>query len=257
MELARESAILDEKVNAIAVLGSMAVGLGYRKQRIYVTCAMPLAFSDLVEAGLGEDRIDHATREGSTLVARIELTYAGKVIEKREEIPHGALARRAAADLFLSGRLFPSALASSRNRLAAAELFLALRRTRRADPDLEAGAWEEAKNVQTLDDWVEERFSKLGLETGEDIGLLSEDDLLAPELPGRTQEWLDRKYPLNLKLGDAEYTISYNFSKREATLVMTTGKRKEPPALSTLPALPGLRVRAQHHSKVWVLRDRR
>ncbi len=257
VELARESAIHEEKIKAIAVLGSMAVGLGYRKQRIYVTCAMPLVFSDLVEAGLGEDRVEHATREGSTLVARIERVYAGKVIEKREEIPVGELARRAAADLFLAGRLFPSALASTRERLAAAELFLALRRTKRADTDLDAGVWEEVNKVQTLEKWVQERFSTLGVETGEDIGLLSEEDLLAPKLPRRTQEWLDRKYPLNLRLGDAEYAISYDFSKREATLVMTAGKRKEPPALSTLPTLPGLRVRARHHSKVWVLRERR
>ncbi|MCP4677776.1 MAG: ATP-dependent RNA helicase [Deltaproteobacteria bacterium] len=257
VELARESAVHEEKIEAIAVLGSMAVGLGYRKQRIYVTCAMPLAFSDLVEAGLGEDRVEHAAREGSTLVARIERVYAGKVIEKREEIPRGELARRAAADLFLGGRLFPSALVSTRDRLAAAELFLSLRRTKRTDADLEAGAWEKISKVQELEDWVRERFSTLGVETGEDIGLLSEEDLLAPELPSRTREWLDRKYPLNLKLGDAEYTISYDFSKREATLVMTTGKRKEPPALSTLPTLPGLRVRARHHSKVWVLRERR
>ncbi|MCP4604132.1 MAG: ATP-dependent RNA helicase [Proteobacteria bacterium] len=257
LELARESAVNEDKVEAIAVLGSMAVGLNYRNQRIYATCAMPLRFKELVREGFGEDRIKHVGKEGSTVIAKIERVYAGQVIDSREEVPVGALARQAIEDLFLGGRLFPKSLEATRDRLAAVELLFRLKDSGYTEADLDAGPWHDTKGVVPVETWVQDRLFTLGVTSGEDLTLLSDTDLLAPDLPQHTRGWLDREFPRSLKLGDAEYRISYDFRKKEATLVMVAGRRKDPPSLFTLPTLGGLRIRVQHHSKVLVIRERR
>jgi HrpA-like RNA helicase len=110
VQLSRESAVDEEKTPAVIVLASMALGQGYRDQRIYATCAMPTTFILLAQAGFGEECMEHADRGKKSIVARIERVYAGKVIEKREEVPTGKLARDAIKSLFLNGRLFPDSL---------------------------------------------------------------------------------------------------------------------------------------------------
>ncbi len=255
--LARESAVDEDKTEAILVLASMAVGLGYRSQHIFATSAMPLKLKHLVEAGLGVDRVKHAGKEGGAVKARIERVYAGKVLEKREEIPKGALAREAIADLFMEGRLFPGSLEKTQERLDAAALVLKLKKSRYVDVDLHGGPYEERHLALTVEDWVKSRLSTLGVTSGEDLGLLSASDLLAFDLPIETRDWLDREFPRTLSLGDAMYQITYDLKKQEATLVKVSGKRKDPPSLATIPPLRGFRVKAQHHSRVWVLREKR
>jgi ATP-dependent helicase HrpB len=254
LTLARESAVNEEKTDAVAVLGSMAVGQGYRDQRIYATCAIPLTFSMLSGAGFGEDRVEHAGRAGETVVARIERVYAGTVIEKREEVPQGSLARQAIGDLFLGGRLFRGTLEKSRDRLETAALALKLCRSTQIGVKLDCGEWEGGGSVPPLEYWVEHRLQTLGVTGGDDLGLLSPEDLLVPDLPESTLAWMDREFPRELRLGDAVYRITYELKTMEATLTRVAGKRKDPPSLFTVPKLSGFRIKVKHHSRVWVLR---
>jgi hypothetical protein len=255
IELARESAVDEAKPDAIAALASFAIGQGPRKSRIFATCAMPVELRHLAEAGLGEERVEHAARERGAVVARIELVFAGKVIEKREGVPEGRLAREAIASLCVRGRLFREEIETSRERLAAARLARRLVKAGLAPSDLDLGAWAEQRSVPELADWIDARVDELGVESGSDLALLGGPDFTAEGLPFETLAWLDREFPRQLKLGDAVYELAYDLAKREATLVRTSGKRTDPPSLSILPPLRGFRVRVQHHSKVWVLRD--
>lgn len=256
ISLARESAIQEDQVAAIAVLGSMAVEKGYKNQNIYATCAMPISFSDLAEEGFGETSIRHATRDGSRVVATLETTYAGKIIATREDVPKGDLAASAFSALFLRRKLFPSSLEITSRRLEAAALFVALGKAGHPLGKWEGGDWNNADQVPTLEQWAKNRFVVLGVSSGEDLPLLSENDLIAPPLPPSTQEELDREFPREIKLGDADYAVSYDLKKSEATLDQLRGNRKTPPSLSLLPSFSGFRVRVRHHSKIWVIRDR-
>jgi len=255
IELARASAVDEARTDAIAALASVAIGQGPRKSRIFATCAVPLELRHLVEAGLGEERIEHAGREGGAVVARIERVLAGKVIDRREGVPRGSLARDAIAGLLVDGRLFRDAIASTSERLAAAALARRLIAAGLAPPDTDLGAWGGDAAEPGLSGWVGARVDELGVESGDDLALLTAADFTAHDLPAGTRAWLDRSYPRRLNLGDAAYDVGYDLEKREATLVRVTGARKEPPSLATLPAFRGFRVRVQHHSKVWVLRD--
>jgi hypothetical protein len=244
----------EEKIPAVIALASMALGQGYRDQRIYATCAMPTTLIQIAQAGFGEDRIEHADGGKKSVIARIERVYAGKVIEKREEIPTGKLARDAIKSLFLNGRLFPDSLDKCREHLQTAALFFSVRKSRSFPVDLPAGEWEGKEAIPSLEKWVEDRLVNVGVTHGDDLGLLSPEDLVAPALPEETRHWLDREFPQTLQLGNGKYEIFYDFNNLEAIFVKVSGSQKHPPSLSTLPAVRGFKIKVKHHSRVWVLR---
>lgn len=255
VQLASDSAVDDEGVEALAILGTIAVGEGYLKSRIIATCAMPVKLSQLVAAGLGEDRVEHCAAErGRRVVARVERVFAGRVLERREEMPRGRLAREAIAELLIAGRVFPEAVESTARTLEAVELLGRLVAAGIAPRDLELGPWEGERGSE-LSAWVMEKLEDLGLESGEDLALLAAGDFEAPRLPERTADWLDKRFPRRVSLGDGVYEARYDLAKREVTFSLVSGTRKGPPSLSVLASPQGFRVRVRHHSKVWVLRE--
>jgi HrpA-like RNA helicase len=256
IQLARESAVDEEKTEAVIVLASMALGQGYRDQRIYATCAMPTTFAHLAQAGFGAERVKHAKQGEKTIIAKIERIYAGKVIEKREEVPTGRLARDAIKTLFLDGRLFPNSLKESQEHLRAAALLFSLKRSKTMTVDLPSGGWEGTEEIPSLEKWVEARLETIGVTHGDDLGLLSPGDLVVEALPQETRKWLDRKFPQTLQLGNGKYDILYDLNKLEAVFVRVSGNQNNPPPLSTLPTIRGFRIKVKHHSRVWILRDR-
>jgi ATP-dependent helicase HrpB len=255
IELTRSSAVDETKTEAIAVLETLAVGRGYRDTRLYASVAMPVPLVLLAQAGLGTEKLSRVSKEGRTIVAHIERIYAGKTIETREEVPTGAHARDGIERLFLEGRIFRKTLEETKDRLDAAELFRRLGQAGLADRELESGPWDGVSPIPLLEVWVREKLSDLGVESGDDLGLLSPDDLLAPDLPLSTRSWLDQKFPRTLCPGDAIYRISYDLEKRVVTLIGVSGTRKDPPSISTLPAFRGFKVRLKQHSKILILRQ--
>ncbi len=256
IQLAKNSAVDETKTEAIAVLKSMAVGQGYRKTSIFAALAMPVPLNLLVELELGRETIGQVTLERGRVIATAERVYAGRVIDARETVPQGPLARKAIAELFLRGRIFAQSLEKTNARLHAVRLFRRLRLAGLVDADLDAGAWTNIARIPETRQWVDQRLEELGVTSGDDLTLLSGDDLLAANLPEPTRAWLDRRYPRNWSTGDAQFDIEYQFERREVTLIKTAGNRKSPPALATLPSFRGFKIRVRYHSKVWVLKER-
>ncbi len=271
--LARESAVATGPgpdptagIEAVAVLDTHAVGSGFQDMLLLATCAMPMPLAWLREAGLGEDRLGQPKidKRHRRIVARVRREWAGRLLEEREEVPRGALARRALAELFLEGRVFPEALEESRRRLQAAALARGL--TEAASlPGVTGGGvdttgWDglleeiHPGGVPELKAWVEARIADLGVESGADLALLSADDLTAPELPWQIASALERDFPLRLELPDATYELEYVPGRREVTLVKVSGTRKDPPSLAFLPRLPGFTVKVRHGDMLRTLR---
>lgn len=251
VELSRDSAVqraLEEehlpgapKIEALAALDTMALGTGPRDTRVVITCALPMPLEWLRAAGLGRDRLAGAVFDGERVVARVERVYARRILETREEVPTGALAREAIRERFLAGALFPDALVVARDRLEAAALHRRLA-GEPPGPDLET--------------WVRERLEALGVESGEDVALLSPDDLLPPDLPPDERRRLDQSFPRSLELGDATYRLEYDPARREVTLHKVAGRRRALPPIAFLPPLRGFRVLVRDGNAVRVLRDR-
>jgi ATP-dependent helicase HrpB len=254
--LGRSSAVDESKADAVLVLSSMALGTSLMDTEIFATCAMPVTFSALSKAELGEETVSHAAKDKGVVTAQISRVFAGAVIDTREEIPTGGLARDAIAAIFLRDGFFRKSREAAEQTLIAAALARALTSSHKPIEAMDLGVWQEVDEVLSLEAWVKQKLVALGVSSGADFSLLSPEDFLPPTLPEETRARLDRDFPRRLSLGDVKYDILYDLANMEATLVMTEGTRQTPPPLSTLPRLKGFRIRAKHHSKVWVLKEK-
>ncbi len=250
LELARESALQNVRdVEAILVLDSRAIGVG-RESRVLVTCAMAVPLALLARFNLGEDRLASVQVEKRRVVARIERVFANRVIAEREEAPEGALLRAAMLELLLRGSLFRAAVATTRERLTRAALAAWL--ASRGHP---AGAKVEGAEL-SLEAWLHAKLELLGVESSEDLALLSENDFVAPELPYEVRGAVESDYPLTVSVGDASYRAEYDLEQSQVTLHLLKGNRAEPPPLSYLPKFPGLRICVESRRGMTVLRAR-
>ena len=255
IELGRESAVLGAKgVEAIVVLATRALGLGQGDTTVLVTCATPLPLKMIARLGLGRDRLAEVSLEGkSRIVARVERVYARRVIETREEAPRGDVARAALTTLLARGSLFRAAIEETRERLACAALWAGLVATGIADGVYELqGAPSEAPPL--FEAWLDARVGALGVESGDDVALLSARDFEAPDVPAHVRAYLDKHYPRVVKAGDATYDAEYALGQRTVTLRMVRGSRREPPPPGYLPRFTGLRVVVETGRTVRVVR---
>lgn len=250
LSLARESAVQQARdVEAIAVLDARAVGDG-RDAETIVTCATPVLVRTMAAAGLGRDRLAAVTVARGRVVAQVERVYAGKVIDEREETPTGDVAREAVATLFTRGSIFKDALPVTRDRLAAAALAKRLQGAGR----LAEVRWTPSGETE-LEPWVRARVAALGVESGDDLALLSAADFTAPALPEEVAEVIDRDFPRTVTVGDASYACEYDLARASVLLRMVRGARRDPPPLGYLPRFPGMKITVEAGRSTWVLRQ--
>lgn len=253
VELGRDSAItrtLDDPhttVDAIVVFETRAIGIGPRDTAIIVTCAMPAPIPWLVAAGVGRERVARVHIHRGRLTTEIERVHAKRTLATREATPTGPLARDALARAFLDGRLWPATLAATRDRLEATALHARL----------EADAGRPADPVPPLEDWVQTRIAELGVESGDDLALLTPDDLLADDLPAYIRDALDKTHPRHLAFSDIEFAVHYDVQRRTVILEKTTGRRRDPPPLTWLPSFRGFRIIMRDERGDHPVRERR
>jgi ATP-dependent helicase HrpB len=246
LELARESAVGNvREVQALVVFDTHAFGAG-KDTRVLVTCATAVPIAFLARAGVGSDRLGAVRLEAGRVLASVERVYAKRVLATRDEVPTGPLARAAIAELFRRGSLFRDALATARERLVRASLAAKLESPGAGPPA--AGASLE------FDTWILARLEALGVQSGDDLAMLSAADFLPPEVPFELRARLDREFPLSVSVGDAVYRVEYDLERKQVTLRMTKGNRQAPPPLSYLPRFAGLKVRVDGPRGVVVLR---
>ena len=247
LELSRDSAVDETRAEALVVLDTHAAGVGHQRTRLLCTCAMPIPARWLVEAGLGEDRLAGTSIQRGRVIARVERIFAGRALAVREEIPQGALARSALRDLLLRGTLFREAVETTRSRLQSAALLRRLDAHGATDAlHRESIPPEYGEQIPELGDWLAARLDALGVESGDDLALLTPGDVTAPALPDTVQAALDREFPRTLDHGDAAYAVEYDPGRRMVTLRRVRGRRKEAPRASYLPAFAGFSVRMEH-----------
>jgi ATP-dependent helicase HrpB len=257
VQLGRESAVAAGRKDPIIVLESRALGIGARKTTEVITCAMPVLNSWLLDEGVGEGEVTGATVDRGVAHARISHMYAGACLAKREEVPTGTLAQETVRRLFLEGRLWrkEKVFERAQERLKAASTILRLHRSGLVDlPYFDPAELPYEDGVPTIEGFAASLLQTIGLESGRDLPLLSPTDLLPADLPEPVRQWLDRRYPRSVDMGDGIYDVSYDLGQRVVTLTKGQGQRKTPPSLAMLPSWRGFGIRVKHGSKGWVLR---
>jgi hypothetical protein len=252
LELARESAVRNARdVEAIVVLDTRAFGAG-KATRLLVTCGAAIPLAWIARAGLGDDRLGAVRLEGGRVRAAVERVYAERTVATRDEVPTGEVARLAIAELFTRGSLFRGSgtLAATRDRLVLRAL--AAKLALRGHP---AGVASVAP-VPGVEAWVAARLVELGVESGDDLALLSPKDLLAEDVPYESRVVLEKEFPRVVSVGDAVYEADYDLDAGQVMLRMVKGSRKDPPPLGYLPRFAGLRICVDTPRGVTVLRAR-
>ncbi len=240
LELGRESALtLNEDAEACLVLGERALVDARGGRRRLLTMGMPVRLAALSAAGLGHDRVADAFLERGKVRVRVERVLAKKVLGSREEAPRGEAAREAIARLFLQGRIFRGSLPEAKRRYAVLELASQLAATPRGK-EMGFDGMEGAR--PPLEASLRARLEELGVESGDDLSLLTAEDLFEEELPFHLRGVLESEFPLRVDLGDSIYEACYELSKKQVQLILKKGHRKKPPPPSFLPRFPGLKV---------------
>jgi ATP-dependent RNA helicase HrpB len=250
LSLSHESAVNNVRdVEAILALDTRALG-GGREARILVTCAMALPISALARAALGHERVAAVRLNGKRISATLERVYANHVLSTRETTPEGELARGALLELLLRGSVFREAVKTTGQRLTQTAILAWL-----AGREPFGGA-KTREPVPSLESWLRARVTSLGVESGDDLALLSPEDFLAPELPYESRGSVENDYPLSVSVGDASYRADYDLERNQVTLHMLKGSRTEAPTLGYLPKFPGLRILVEGARGLTVLRAR-
>jgi HrpA-like RNA helicase len=250
IELARESALRNlRSVEAVLVLDTRAFGSG-RDAKVLVTCGMAVPLSALARAGLGSDQLGNVRLERGQVIVSVERVYAKRVIAERTDTPSGALLRSALAVLLARGSLFREAVATSTERLA--RTALAAQVAARSQP----GNATPPSPAPEIEVWLLSRLEALGVESADDLALLSASDFLAPELPYELQRTLEQDFPSSINVGDATYRAEYDLAQNQVILSMVKGSRTAPPPLAYLPRFPGLRICVEGPRGISVLRAR-
>ncbi|MBH24019.1 MAG: hypothetical protein CMH57_06135 [Myxococcales bacterium] len=244
MRLGRDS-LIDERAEAIVVAESMS--LSERGGRVVhiATCALPASLAMLRDAGLGRETVESARLDRRRLVCTVRTSFGGRQLSLREEIPRGPIARDGLLKALLQGSLFRDAIATSRHRISAWNLYRRVKHL--TDPP-----------ALDLERWLTEQIDAIGFDAGDEVELLLEDDFIlpwpAPMTPSE-QDWLERNYPQELSLGGVRYTVEYSIARQTVTLVQQAGRKNYRPPMTYLPgAWSSWRIQLKQGNAVSLLR---
>ncbi|MBY4675101.1 helicase-related protein [Marinobacterium arenosum] len=235
----RDSRFADEAEAALVFDEHSVPGSRGTRQTLTIgTCMAPVSLAEMVRAGLGDVRPGDVQwqPEDAQLWLVVERHYAGRLIGSELEQPQGELARRALAELILSGRLMAGVGERLRDDLAAWALFVALGEADGEVPEPQA--------------WLQAQLERLGVEQGGDIELIEPDDLRFEGIPDWQRAAFDGKYPRRLSLGDMALLIHYDVARRVVTAEKIGGLRKSDPKRWELPGWSGWKVRFKKASRV-------
>ncbi|MYC77356.1 ATP-dependent RNA helicase [Candidatus Poribacteria bacterium] len=213
--------LLPEGQHAALILETVGVGKGTRVQLLGRT-AMPCAFADFVDAGIGTSQLTAPRLEGEDIVAEVVTEYAGREIGRERRPLHGALLRDALASLILSGSLFPSVGQQLTRAIEAWKLHCAFN----ADTAI------SETNDMTPHTWLVSQLALLGIEVAEEWQLLSIEDLTFTEIDTDTIAEIEAQYPREFSVNGAKFSVEYSPTEKLVTLQWQRGIRQ--PTLSTI-----------------------
>jgi len=174
------------------------------------------------------------------VLANVERSYSGKTLSVREEVPQGQLARDAFVTLFMRGSLFKGTLAVTRERLELMALWAGLTSSG-VTLELYSDARPPAA-VLPLEQWVTERVALLGVESGDDLQMLSAKDFTPPDVPQDVRAQLEKHFPHSVRVGDVMFNAEYSPASAQVILRPAKGGRVELPPTSFFPKFGGMRV---------------
>jgi len=249
IELDRD-ALLDPDATAALFLEKEALSGERLKVTLRARTAMPVTFTDLLEAGLGEPAAEGVTLEGDrqerggvtpfSVVGEVSIRYAGREL-LRERCPlRGNLLRKAVAKLIRENRFLPGLWDRLSDRIEAYNLKLTLEDG--PGPPIDAGQW------------LLQQMEEAGVETSEDIALLLPEDLEFKGIDEESLQALRQRYPRTFSAGNAVFMVEYDPSRRQVTLIWQSGFRHATIGSQMLPRWNGWTVVVNERGRITTVR---
>ena len=226
VRLGRDS-LIEEKVPTVLVVDQHLTVERGRSVRRTATCAMPVTPSWLRRHGAGQERAVGARVKKGVLLARLEWLIGTTVLERWEDVPRGEAAAEALLRLLREGRHLAGEVDAARREVEAHRLRQALE-GRAAPPSFES--------------WLEQRVAGLGFESGEDLPLLTDQDLAPELLEAWELEEVERQFPPRLDLGGLHLRATYE-ATRKTVFLRATRAGAPPPRRDFLPRWPGWKIK--------------
>ena len=158
-------------------------------------------------------------------MARMEWVIGTTVLQTFEDRPRGHAARAALLRLLLAGGHRAAQVAAAQDEVEAHGLLASME-------GLAAPGFEE---------WLRQRIADIGFESGDDLALLTDDDLRPGLLTDEQRAMVDRDFPRQLEIGGLGLTASYDLAQRRVTLRAARSGRPAPRP-DFLPRWPGWTV---------------
>ncbi len=213
--------LLPDERHAALILETVGIAKGTRVQLMGRT-AMPCAFENLVDAGIGTSQLATPRLEGEDIVAEVVTEYAGREIGRGRKPLSGVLLREALASLILSGSVFPDV---GENLTRAVDAWL-------LHCALNPNAQTSETVALTPHAWLVSRLTELGVEAAEEWQLLSAEDLTFTEIDAGTITEIEKQYQREFSVNGAKFDVEYSPAEKLVTLRWQRGIRQ--PALSTV-----------------------
>ena len=229
--------LVEERVKTVLVVDQHLMAERGRRLKRIATCCMPVPPARLRMLGAGSHRSTEArVHKSGQLVARIKWSIGTTVLETTEDVPRGPAARQALLDLLLGRRHLAAVVDDARDEVEAYNLRASLAGRPGVD----------------FDHWLEQRIEDTGFDSGEDLPLITRQDLSPGLLTPEERHDIDRDFPRDLAVGDLKLRASYDTRRRRVTLSATRARGRPPPRLDFLPRWPGWSV-AYHDGKHTVM----
>ncbi len=230
--------LVGEKVKTVLVVDQHLMAERGRRLKRIATCCMPVPPAQLRTLGAGQHHSTNArARKDGVLVARIQWRVGTTVLETTEDVPRGPAARQALLDLLRGGRYLRREVEAARDEVEAHNLRAAL----------------SGRPVMDFDRWLAERVDQLGFESGEDLPLITSQDLCPALLSPEELAEMDADFPRSIKVGDLRLRVTYDARRRRVTLNATAATGRPPPRDDFLPRFPAGWSVAYHDGKHTVM----
>jgi hypothetical protein len=215
--------------------GRTARGVG----RMLLRCGL----ADLERAGLFEEAASAPSLDHGRIVATLERRYAGALLSTRTEAVTGPALCTAAAQLIVAKRLRKGLAARLEEALHRWRLWAGFAPTQR-----DAGAIEEPPDDLAV--FIASRLQSLGVQTGDDLPLVDDDDLLPDTddlgrqagIGEREQARLIEDFPRVWAFQGGRCAVAVDFAARRVTLTPIRMDVKGDPPAKFLPRFRGFAV---------------
>ena len=233
------NSLIRPEVHAALILEKEGVAKGTRVQLLGRT-ALPCAFADLQEAGLGSSHLEAPTLVENEVIGQVRFVYAGREIGKERQLLTGTLLREAIATFCLSGRLFPKVGEYLIERINAYNLHLAMKGdTARVDSHA----------------WLVSHLTDLGVEAAQDWLLLVPNDFAFTLIDEGAFAKISQSYPQTFSMNGAKFRVQYEPQERLVTLKWVGGVRQPQFSPWMLPRWENWKVQVDIRGQLRTLRS--